>query len=88
MRPVIVIAASFSLTVAAVAADDSFNGEAAAAAYNDFRSGCRIGEMWGTNISDDESDKACIAVAALAEQLKSHGYCWSDSEVEWALCEK
>lgn len=87
MRALLAVVASLLVAVAALAFDGSFNGDAAASAYNDFRSGCRVGEMWGKEISTDESDKACIALAAIAEQLKSHGYCWNDSEVEWAICE-
>ena len=86
MRPLIIVAVPFLLVAAAVASDDTFKGEAATDAYNDFRSACRQSELWGTEITAEESGKACIALAALAEQLRSHGYCWDDAEFVWALC--
>jgi len=73
------------------AADDSsrkFDGVAVAEIYYEIRSSCRSGEtVDGRILTDEESNKQCLILDALGEQLIKHGYCWDQGEQEWAFCE-
>lgn len=65
----------------------AFSGEEAAAVYNDFRPACRQSELDGKEISSSESQKYCVALEAIGEQLKANGWCFDPSGVEWNKCE-
>lgn len=64
----------------------AFDGAKTIESYNEARPGCRQAEMNGQPISAEESDKQCKILAKLGSELKANGYCFNQSEQEWAIC--
>ena len=72
------------------AADDNgrkFDGGAVAKVYYEIRAECRMGEaVDGHALTEEQSERQCLLLDALGEQLMDHGYCWDDAEQVWVLC--
>lgn len=66
----------------------AFSAQDAVAAYDEFRAPCRQAELHGEEISAEESQKYCVALNAIGEQLQANGWCWNAKEVEWNKCEE
>lgn len=66
----------------------AFDATAKIETYYDLRHECRVGEdAKGAALSSEQSAASCRELAVVGKELTKAGYCFDNSEQEWALCE-
>lgn len=84
MRVTVALALSLTLLSSAFA----FDGAKSVDAYYKLRPECRLGEtVAGQTLTADQSAASCANLDKVGKELTKNGYCWKDSEQEWATCQ-
>jgi hypothetical protein len=69
------------------AAFATFDATSVIQMYDATRPECRQAEsLGGTELTKDQSEAACERLEKIGAELKNNGYCFDQSEQEWAVC--